>query len=208
MKQLLIILTIGITTLLHAQTYTSGIGFETKVSDDWLIVTQESIKNNPKLVEMNFPKLDKKRIEQINMYAGMRDHEFLLYKKSDSPTFVDTIHIMILSSINTEIDTIYKETCPVLKKTLDNIFQTKSINIHYCKATTIHNQKVMVSKHDGHKKGITSFSYGFNATNFTLNLSLACKNNKCKTLEKEVNNFFKNFKKIPIKPVDYGYDDL
>ena len=182
---------------LNAQTFTSSFGFSTEISDNWLIVSKDTLTENPDLLNFNMPefqKMDKAVIEQVKQLASSGQIELLYYKKAGAD-FGDNINLYIDPSVQSALKPFSTKLCPSLPTQIKQAFNRENnTQVYFCKYTNIYGKEVIAYAYDGALIGTKSYGYYFKAQNKTINLTVTCTISQCESVKSDAEFIFEKMK--------------
>ncbi len=193
--KILFLVIICVPNISSAQTFKSAFGFISEISDSWLILTREVVRQNPELFDFDdneIKKMDSSLKSQIKKMALAGKMELLYYKDSDA-YFFDNINLFIernrISIFSKRVDQIYKDLSAQIKQAWK---RSDYSDVRYCKNTRVHGVDTISYSFDGMEYGTSSYGYYFNTKSNTITLTVTCKNNKCNKVITDTELIFKN----------------
>ena len=176
--------------------YKSSYGFSTKLSKDWLILTKDQIKSNPKIFDLEnkaFKGVNKAMLTQVkkNILAGRT--EIMYNTKGTGSGFGDNINVMVTMG-NLVKKTQENQLCTQMPQAFKKMFG-RSIKFYECGLKKVGNIKALHLNFDEVVKGTRSVQYQFQTGPRKLVIAtLTCKNSNYEKLNKEFNDFIRNAK--------------
>ncbi len=179
----------------NAQDYKSAFGFTSKISDNWLIVTRETLSKNIDIFNFGtkeIKKMDDSLKSQIKKMALSGKMELLYYKKSDID-FYDNINLFVEQQKISNLKKRTTELCTIFPQQIKQVYNRNDYTkMHYCKFENIYGVNAISYSFDGALYGTRSYGYYFNTKDSTITLTITCKNNKCDEVKKDADLIFKN----------------
>jgi hypothetical protein len=193
-NMMLMAIAISIPLTLNAQSYKSAFGFTSKISDNWLIVTRETVSKNIDILNFGskeVEKMDSSLKSRIKKMALSGKMELLYYKNSDVD-FYDNINLFIEQQQKSDINKRSKELCAILPQQIKQAYNRKDYtNMYYCKSEKVYGVNTISYSFDGAIYGTRSYGYYFNTKEATITLTITCKNSKCNEVKKDADLIFK-----------------
>ncbi len=181
----------------QAQVYQSAFGFTTEISDDWLIVSRETLSNNPDLLNFEAPGMkgmDKSLVSQIKQMAASGKFELLYYANND-PDFKDNINLFISSNTRSNLKTAQAQLCGSLQSEIRNAYnRSEHTEVYGCELARIYDVDTISYAFDGAVIGSRSFGFLFNSNSGSITLTITCKNSKCKEVTTAAQSLFENIR--------------
>lgn len=200
MKFQKLLLAIGITLLssqLEAQVYRSAFGFETVISDNWVIVSRETVQANPELLNVETTEMEgfdrplKSKVQQMAMSGQF---ELLYYRKSDAD-FHDNTSLFISNPAPTDFVLALNALCQNLQPQLQQAYNRSDFtSVHSCEHTNIALVDMLAYAFDGAFIGSRSYGYIFNTQAGTVTMTVTCKLVKCQEVKTDAERFFLEIK--------------
>lgn len=177
------------------QSYQSEFGFNTNITDNWIVLTRKTVSNSPELLSFDdddLKNIDSDLISQVKKMALAGKIELLYYTESDTD-FYDNINLFVEGDKTASLKKRASVVCPGLEKQIEQAFNRPGMaGIKYCKYEKIGKTKTLSYAFDGAIKGTTSYGYYFNTKISTITLTATCKNSKCSDIKKETEILLSN----------------
>jgi hypothetical protein len=156
-----ILLFILLTATALAVQHTSGFGFHVDIPTGWLVFSQEELKANPDLFDLDSPALKKinpQMLEQISDKIKSGSIEIYINPSAGSTTFADNINTLkqIGQLPVNPADT--KTLCAQIPDELSQAFG-KLIKLYQCKHTMVGGRSAMLMEFDGVIDNTRSIQY-------------------------------------------------
>jgi hypothetical protein len=183
--------------LAQAQVYQSAFGFTTEISDDWLIVSRESLSNSPDL--LNFESagmqgMDQSILAQIKQMAASGKFELLYYGNND-PDFKDNINLFISNPAKTDLSAVESQFCSNLPADIRNAYnRSEFAQVYGCERALLYAVETISYAFDGAVPGSRSFGFLFNSNSGSITLTITCKNSKCGEVTAAAQELFQNIR--------------
>ncbi len=192
---ILMVMIFFLTLTANAQDYKSAFGFTSKISDNWLIVTRETLSENIDILNFKtkeIKKMDDSIKSQIKKMALSGKMELLYYKKSDID-FYDNINLFVEQQKTSNLKKRTAELCAIFPQQVKQAYNRNDYTkMHYCKSENIYGVNTISYSFDGALYGTRSYGYYFNTKDSTITLTITCKNSKCGEVKKDADLVFKN----------------
>ena len=192
------IISILVTPLVsEAQEYKSAFGFATQISDNWAIVTADTISKNPDLLAFDndeAKQMNASLISQIKKMALSGKIEALYYKKSDGD-FYDNVNLFVSRNSKSDLPQRAEEICAIMPGELKRAYgRDDYTKVYYCKYSNIYSIGAINYSFDGGARGTRNYGYYFNTKANTITLTITCKNERCADVKADAELIFKNLK--------------
>ena len=165
-KIIALALLLSIPHMVGAQPYKSAFGFRTDVTDNWLIVSRETLQDNPDLLNFDTADMrgmDPALVKQIRKMANSGRFELLYYLKSDKD-FKDNINLFVSNPSHANLDAVEGQLCGSLQAEIQGAYnRTNHTNIYHCERRRIAAVDMINYSFDGAIIGSRSHGYLFNA---------------------------------------------
>ena len=192
----ILILGLGITLIsgsLQAQIYRSDFGFDTVMSENWIIVSRETVRQNPDLLRTDTTEMegfDDSVISRIRQMASSGQFELLYYRNSDAD-FNDNINLFVSNPAKTDLMLALDSLCNSLQAQLQQAYnRTENTSVHSCEYTNIALVDVLAYAFDGAIVGSRSFGYMFNTRAGTVTMTVTCKLSRCDEVRADAERLF------------------
>ena len=196
MKYKKIILAIGVALLsgqLQAQIYRSSFGFETIMTENWLIVSRDTVRDNPELLNFNATEMqgfDSSLKTKVQEMALSGRFELLYYRKSDND-FNDNINLFVSNPARTDLALALGSLCQNLQAQLQQAYNRVDFtSVHSCEFTNIALVEMLAYAFDGAIIGSRSYGYIFNTRAGTVTMTVTCKLAKCEEVKADAERLF------------------
>ena len=179
-----------------AQDFQSAFGFSSKISDNWSIITKESVSKDTEMFEQDideFKNVDPALLSKMKTMVLSGKMESMYYKKSDED-FNDNINIFEERNKKSNLAKRSKKLCASFPKIVKQGYNREDYTeVYFCKHIKIHDVDTISYSFDGIIYGTKIHGYYFNTKNNTINLTITCKNEKCNEVKNDAELIFKNF---------------
>lgn len=177
----------------QAQVFRSAFGFTTEISENWIIVSRETVSSNPDL--LNFEASEMKGFDsnlkaQVKQMAMSGRIELLYYKHSDAD-FNDNINLFVSNPQRTDLALAISPLCNDLQAQLQQAYsRTDFTEVYGCALRRVYSTDTVSYAFDGAVIGSRSYGYLFNSGSGTITLTITCKNSKCDEVRTDAESLF------------------
>lgn len=177
----------------QARMYYSEFGFSTSLSDSWIIVSRQSVSENPDLLAPEddvAAAADDSMLERIGQMAESGRFEFLYHRHSDDD-FPDNVNLFVSNAQPSDLALGLDPLCTGLKSSLQEAFKrTEFTEVYYCQQGENPLIEMLVYAFDGAVIGTRSFGYVFNTSAGTVTMTLTCKLARCDQVKADAEKLF------------------
>ena len=177
----------------EAQIYRSAFGFDAVISDNWVIVSRETVSQNPELLDSESEEMverDDSLRSSIRQMAESGRYEFLYYRSSDAD-FHDNVNLFVSNPEPSDLALAEKPLCDGLQSQLQQAFNcTEFTEVYYCQRGDNPLVDMLIYAFDGAVIGTRSYGYVFNTNAGTVTMTLTCKLSKCEVAKADVERLF------------------
>jgi len=172
--------------------FKSGLGFTSKIDTKWSVFNRNLFEENPEIFESDiFSSVDAETMKQLKEVIMSGQME-MFYSSVPDTEFADNINIFKIA--DEKID--YSNTallCSMMPQMLSQQLGVE-VKLDKCTYEKVGNVKAFMIVFGGLVPDTTSYGYQFHTPDSTVNLTLSCRNSRCKGLEKDIEYFFDNIK--------------
>jgi hypothetical protein len=177
----------------QARMYHSEFGFSASLSDNWIILSRQSVSENPEqpgLEDDDTSGFDESMLTRIRQMVESGRFEFLYYRHSDDD-FPDNVNLFVSSAEPSDLALGLDPLCAGLKSSLQEAFKrTEFTEVYYCQQGEDPLIEMLVYAFDGAVIGTRSFGYVFNTSAGTVTMTLTCKLAKCDRVKADAEKLF------------------
>lgn len=177
----------------EAQIYRSAFGFSTVISDDWIIVSRETVSQNPELLDFerdDLADIDDSLKSEIRQMAESGRVELLYYRNSDAD-FHDNVNFFVSSPAATDFALAEQSTCNGLQQQIQQAFnRSEFTEVYFCQRGDNPLVDMLIYAFDGAVIGTRSYGYLFNTSAGTVTMTLTCKLSKCEEAKSDIERLF------------------
>lgn len=181
----------------QARMYYSEFGFTTAISDSWIIVSRQSVSENPGLIapeEDGTAGADDSMLGRIRQMAASGRFEFLYHRHSDDD-FPDNVNLFVSNAQPSDLALGLNPLCTGLQSRLQAAFKrTEFTEVYYCQQGDNPFIEMLVYAFDGAVIGTRSFGYVFNTSAGTVTMTLTCKLARCDQARADAEKLFLEMK--------------
>ena len=181
------------TSPVHAQIFRSAFGFSAVISDSWIVISRETLAQNPGLIEYesnDFAGVDESTVAQVRQMTESGRFEFLYHRHSDGD-FQDNVNFFLSDPNPSNLALALQPLCDSLQAQLQQAFnRTEFTTVHFCQQGENPFIDMLVYSFDGAVIGTRSFGYVFNTSSGTVTMTLTCKVSKCEQVRPDAEKLF------------------
>lgn len=177
----------------EAQLYSSAFGFSTVISDNWIIVSRETVSQNPEPLDFereDLADIDDSLKSKIRHLAESGRVEMLYYRHSDAD-FPDNVSFFVSNPEPTDFALVEQSTCNSLQSQIQQAFnRTEFTEVYFCQRGDNPRVDMLIYAFDGAVIGSRSYGYVFNTSAGTVTMTLTCKLSKCEETKSDIERLF------------------
>jgi hypothetical protein len=156
-----ILILVGCSASLSAETYHSSFGFSIKIPTHWLILSKQEVKDNPDLFNFEsefFKSTDKRMLNQIKNMILSGKVEIYYNQNTTNAFFQDNINVFILMGRLPQTASESEEKCKNIPGELSRAYG-KHVKVYNCGLRNVSGLKAFYSEFDGLVDGTRSIQY-------------------------------------------------